>query len=921
MMANGLVTAALRRLARFSGAGRGAPGETATPRRPPRVAEEAGRDIDVVLTLLDTTPAGLTEDHAARLRAEHGANEVAHEKPPRWYVQLLHAFKNPFILLLMALAILSFLTDDVQATVIIAVMVLVSVLLRFVQEYRSGRAAERLKAMVGTTATVSRPDPRDGVPAAVTTAFGLSLHPEGARFREVPIRDLVPGDVIRLSAGDMVPADVRLLSSKDLFVSQSILTGESLPVEKYDVLGAVAEKSAAPAGGDGAGPLDLPSVCFMGTNVVSGTARAVVVATGADTYFGSLARHIVGKRALTSFDKGVNGVSWLLIRFMLVMVPLVFLINGASKGDWGEAFFFALSVAVGLTPEMLPMIVTANLARGAVAMSRHKVIVKRLNAIQNFGAMDVLCTDKTGTLTQDKVVLLRHLDVNGGDDDDVFEYAYLNSYFQTGLKNLLDVAVLQHEDLVRTKDLTKRYVKCDEVPFDFTRRRMSVIVHEVFRGRDLLLCKGAVEEVVAACRSARIDGHVTPLGDDVRAKALRVRDDMNEDGLRVIAVAYKEVDSRPGRQYGVADEADLVLCGYVAFLDPPKETAAPALAALHGHGVRVKILTGDSAGVARKVCKEVGLDVSHALLGSALDDMSDGELEAAADEATLFAKLSPPQKARVIKALQRRGHTVGYLGDGINDAPALRDADVGISVDTGADIARESADIILLEKSLMVLEQGVLHGRTTFGNIIKYIKMAASSNFGNMFSMLFAAVALPFLPMLPLQILTQNLLYDLSQVAIPFDSVDAAYLRRPRRWLVGDVGRFMLLIGPISSVFDLTTFALMWYVFGARTPELQAVFHTGWFVEGLLSQTLVIHMIRTARVPFLQSRAALPLTLLTTLIMAVGICVPFTPLGASVGLVPLPWEYFPWLAATLLSYCALTQALKVWYIRRFGTWL
>jgi Mg2+-importing ATPase len=854
-------------------------------------------------------------------RAQWGLNEVAHEKPPRWYVQLLHAFRNPFIILLLILAILSFLTEDFKATVVMSVMVLVSVLLRFVQEYRSGKAAEKLKALVSTTATVRRPDPRPTILASMGETLSGMLSPRPADWQEIPIKDLVPGDVIRLSAGDMVPADVRLLSSKDLFVSQSILTGESLPVEKYDVLGAEAEKGAGAALPDAADPLDLLNTCFMGTNVVSGTATAVVVATGPRTYFGSLARHIVGKRALTSFDKGVNGVSWLLIRFMLVMVPLVFLINGLTKGDWGEAFFYSLAVAVGLTPEMLPMIVTANLARGAVAMSRRKVIVKRLNAIQNFGAMDVLCTDKTGTLTQDKVVLLMHLDVNGAEDDEVFEYAYLNSYFQTGLKNLLDVAVLQHEDLIQSKDLTKRYVKCDEVPFDFNRRRMSVIVHEVFRGRDLLICKGAVEEIVSVCQSARLDGQVVPLNDTILERALKLRTDLNEDGLRVIAVAYRQVESEPGRQYGVGDESGLILCGYVAFLDPPKETAAPALAALRENGVQVKILTGDNELVARKVCKEVGLDVSRTLLGGMIERMTDAELEEAAERSTLFAKLLPPQKARVIKALQRKGHTVGFLGDGINDAPALRDADVGISVDTGADIARESADIILLEKSLLVLEEGILVGRKTFGNIIKYIKMAASSNFGNTFSMLVASLCLPFLAMKSLQILVQNLLYDLSQIAIPFDNVDKENLERPRKWLVGDIGRFMLWIGPISSIFDVTTFLLMWYVFAANSKESQALFQSGWFIEGLLTQTLIIHVIRTARIPFLEIWAALPLTLLTIAIMAVGVLIPFTPLGESIGLVALPASYFPWLLATLLSYCALAQIVKVWYVRKFGTWL
>jgi P-type Mg2+ transporter len=877
-----------------------------------RVVDDASRDIGDVLLSLNSSSDGLHKLEAAARHDKFGLNEVEHERTPRWYTQLIHSFHNPFIYLLITLAIVSFLTEDIKATVIIAVIVSISVGLRFIQEFRSSQAAERLQALVGTTATVSRPGPR------ITATLPDAVQPIGRNVprhpptrEEVPIERLVPGDVVHLSAGDMVPADVILLSSKDLYVSQSILTGESLPVEK-----------SAGAGRDAGtlGPLDLPNVGFMGTNVVSGTAKAVVVATGPKTHLSTLAKHLVGKRAPTSFDRGVNGVSWLLIRFMLVMVPLVFLINGLTKGNWVGAFFFAVAVAVGLTPQMLPMIVTANLARGAVAMSRRKVIVKRLNAIQNFGAMDVLCADKTGTLTQDKVVLLMHLDVNGENDERVFEYAFLNSYFQTGLKNLLDKAVLGHEDLI-VPFLTDRYLKYDEIPFDFERRRMSVIVHEILRGRDLLICKGAVEEVLSACRSVRIEDRVFPLIEEIRARAIGLSTGMNEDGLRVIAVACKEVESLPGRQYGVADEDEMILCGFIAFLDPPKESAAPAIAALRAHGVAIKILTGDNELVARKVCRDVGLDPTGLLLGGVVEAMSDAELEEAAERGTLFAKLAPAQKARVIAALQRRGHTVGYLGDGINDAPALRDADVGISVDTGADIARESADIILLEKSLMVLEEGVIAGRATFGNIIKYIKMAASSNFGNMVSVLIASVGLPFLPMLPLQILLQNLLYDLSQTAIPFDRVDEEYLARPRKWQVGDIGRFMLSIGPISSVFDLTTFALMWFVFGASTVDRQALFQTGWFVEGLLSQTLIIHMIRTSKVPFIQSRAATSLLLLSLTVMAAGIAIPYMPLGTTVGMVPLPAIYFPWLAVTLVGYCVLTQIIKGQFLRRYGSWL
>jgi P-type Mg2+ transporter len=892
---------------------RGQQGATASPAEQParllHVVEAALRDVPDVLASLNASSDGISRIQSLSRRAREGPNEIASEKPPRWYVQLLLAFQTPFNFLLLALAAVSLFTEDYKAATVIAAMVALSSLLRFVQEYRSGRAAEQLRALVQTTATVSRPVPRTDV-----ATESLDARP---RQEEVPIRDLVPGDVVQLCVGDLVPADVRLLSARDLFVSQSALTGESLPVEKTESPASEARRLL----GAHAGPLDLPNVCFLGTTVVSGTARAVVVVTGDRTYLGSLARHLVGRRAQTAFDRGVNAVSWLLIRFMAVMVPVIFFINGFTKGDWLQALLFAVAVAVGLTPEMLPMIVTANLARGAVAMSRRKVIVKKLPAIQNFGAMDVLCTDKTGTLTQDRVVLIRHLDVDGKECEEVLEYAFLNSYFQTGLKNLLDRAVLEHEDLVRTKDLTNRYVKSDEVPFDFNRRRMSVVVHEVFKGRDLLLCKGAVEEVLAVCSHARIEGQVRPLSDSVRGRAQALSTDLNEDGLRVIAVAFKQVESHPTKQYSVADESGLTLVGYVAFFDPPKETAAPALEALQAHGVAVKILTGDNELVARKVCKDVGMKSPRTLLGGQIEAMTDAELEQAAEETTLFAKLTPPQKARILAALKRRGHTVGFLGDGINDAPALREADVGVSVDTGADIARESADIILLEKSLLVLEEGVLLGRQTYGNTIKYIKMAASSNFGNVFSVLVASVWLPFLPMRAIHLLIQNLLYDISQIGIPFDRMDEDYLTRPRPWQVNDLGRFMLFIGPISSVFDLTTFALLYFVFGANTPEKQALFQSGWFVEGLLSQTLIIHLIRTAKVPFFESTAAPALLALTLLVMAVGVAVPFSPLGAAVGLAPLPGGYFPWLAATLAGYCVLTQIVKGWYLRRFAMWL
>jgi Mg2+-importing ATPase len=739
------------------------------------------------------------------------------------------------------------------------------------------------------------------------------------RPQELPIHDLVPGDIVYLSAGDMVPADVRLIATKDLFVSQAMLTGESIPLEKY----------AVPPGKQvrvepSQNVLDRETACFMGTNVVSGTAVAVVAATGDATCFGAMAKEIIGARPLTSFDKGISKVSWMLIRFLMVMTPLVFLINGLEKGDWLQSLLFAVSVAVGLTPEMLPMIVTTNLAKGAVTMARRKTIVKRLNAIQNFGAMDVLCTDKTGTLTQNKIILERHLDIHGHDDLRVLEYAWLNSNNQTGLKNSLDVAVLEfamHHELV---DKLKHYRKIDEIPFDFMRRRMSVVVRDG-DNRNLLVCKGAIEELLPLCVSAHdqsveADGGVVPFTPDMRKEVRRITRKLNQDGLRALAVAYKWLPPED-RAYTVQDENDLVLSGYIAFLDPPKETARQAIAALRDHGVCVKIITGDNEVVTKKICKEVGLPIEHAMLGKELEKLSEAQLCEAVERTTIFTKMSPVQKSRVIRALQGNNHTVGYLGDGINDAAALKDADVGISVDTAVDIAKESADIILLEKSLLVLEEAVVEGRRTFANIIKYIKMTASSNFGNVFSVLIASIFLPFLPMLPIQLLVQNLLYDVSQVSIPWDDVDADYLKQPRKWDASGIARFMVFIGPISSVFDVVTFLVMWNVFHANTAAKQSLFQSGWFVVGLLTQTLIVHMIRTQHIPFIQSRAATPVIMLTASIMALGIYLPFSPVGDHLGMVPLPPTYFIWLAGILLSYCLLTQLVKTIYIRRFGQWL
>ncbi|HEY9146124.1 MAG TPA: magnesium-translocating P-type ATPase [Thiobacillus sp.] len=863
----------------------------------------ARNDPETLLRQLDSHSDGLTESQAENVRARVGLNEIEHEKPLSWWRHLWQCYKNPFNLLLTLLAVISYLTEDMKATVVISTMVLLSTLLRFWQEAKSNKAADALKAMVSNTATVIRRD----VSEDAAPVFEQYVGTQAARRVELPIGQLVPGDVIVLSAGDMIPADCRVLTAKDLFVSQAAMTGESMPVEKF-----VGQRDAGAIN-----PLELDNILFMGTNVVSGAATTVVLSTGNNTYFGALASRVTATdRAPTSFQAGVNKVSWLLIRFMFVMAPLVLLINGFTKHDWMEAFLFALSIAVGLTPEMLPMIVTSTLAKGAVLLSRKKVIVKRLDAIQNFGAMDVLCTDKTGTLTQDRIFLARHTDIWGEESDDVLQFAYLNSYYQTGLKNLLDVAVLEHVDVHRELNVGSNYRKVDEIPFDFTRRRMSVVVSEREDHHELI-CKGAVEEILAVCATVRHGDGVEPLTPDMLARIRDVTRTLNEEGLRVVAVAVKEVP--PAKEtYGVADETALILIGYVAFLDPPKESTAPALQALAGHGVAVKVLTGDNERVTAKICREVGLEQRGVLLGSDIERMDDAELGAAIEEANVFARLTPAHKERIVRLLKANGHVVGFMGDGINDAPALRTADIGISVDTAVDIAKEAADIILLEKSLMVLEEGVLEGRRTFSNMLKYINMTASSNFGNVLSVLAASAFLPFLPMLPMQLLMQNLLYDISQIAIPFDNVDEELLTQPQRWQPGDIGRFMLFFGPISSIFDITTFLLMWFVFGANTSGQQTLFQSGWFIVGLLTQTLIVHMIRTPKIPFLQSRAAPPLLVMTGLIMAVGLFIPLGPLAHYFKMQAPPPLYFAFLPLILLGYMGLTQAMKGFYTRRYG---
>ena len=872
---------------------------------------------------------GLDAAEAALRLARDGPNEVQHEAPLPGWLRLWRCYLNPFNLLLTALALLSFLGADSKATIVIAVMVALSTGIRFVQEGRSHHAAEGLRAMVMNTATVIRRGAGVGAAAAAT---------QPNKLQEIPVRELVAGDLVALSAGDMIPADCRVLNARDLFVAQSAMTGESLPVEKF-----VQRLPPGTASALAMTALEQRNLVFMGTNVVSGTATALVVATGGRSYFGMLAAHASAANPSTettpnAFQAGVNSVSWLLIRFAVVMVPIVFFVNGFTKGDWLQAFLFALSVAVGLTPEMLPMIVTSTLAKGAVLLSRRQVVVKRLDAIQNFGAMDILCTDKTGTLTQDKVALARHADAYGQDTDEVLNFAYLNSFHQTGLKNLLDHAVLTGVDVAAELRLKDAYRKVDEVPFDFERRRMSVVVAAMANGQELhheLICKGAVEEVLAVCTQVRtqasvdacLDGARTmptlPLDAALLACTQAVTAGLNAEGLRVVAVAAKTLPPDQAT-YSVADETGLTLIGYIAFLDPPKESAAPALKKLAAHGIAVKVLTGDNETVTRHVCAQVGLGLGlglptdKVLLGAQVEALSDDALKAAAELHSIFAKLTPLHKERIVRALRASGHVVGFMGDGINDAPALHAADIGISVDSAVDIAKEAADIILLEKSLLVLDEGVVEGRRTFCNMLKYIRMTASSNFGNVLSVLVASAFLPFLPMLPLQLLVQNLLYDIGQTGIPFDNVDPELVTKPLKWNPADIGRFMLFFGPISSLFDIITFAVMWWVFSADSVAGQTLFQSAWFVVGLLTQTLVVHMLRTPKLPFIQSRASLPLMGMTLAIMAVGLWLPLGPLAGYFKLQALPVGYYAWLVAILFGYCALTTLMKRVYIHRYG---
>jgi P-type Mg2+ transporter len=870
---------------------------TKEAKAPHNISEQEKLLIDIcrsntqeAITKLNTNLHGLTSEEAENRLDEYGRNELAHTKTLGFWGDMFNRIKSPLVIQLLAIAMVSGIIGEVKSTIIVCFMVLLSVGLSYILDRRSNKAVEALGKRVKTQALALR----DG------------------KEVEIPISDIVPGDVVLLQAGSIIPADLRLITAKDFFVSQSVLTGESMPIEK----------KSEPQEISGNYVFELMNACFQGSNVISGSARGVVINTGTYTYFGSISEKLTETRPQTSFDKGVKSFTYLMIRFMLIMVFAVFMIVGITKGNWLEALLFGLSIAVGLTPEMLPMIVTVNLAKGALTMSKKKVIVKHLSSIQNFGAIDILCTDKTGTLTQDHVVLEKHVDITGKESRDVLFYAYLNSFYQTGLRNLIDRAVISHIDL----NVEAKCQLVDELPFDFQRRRMSVVVE--YEGDHVLICKGAVEEIFSVCKKYQVDDEIYPLIPMIQSDLYEEVEDLNNDGYRVLGIAYKEF-SKDKNIFTVADEGEMILLGYIAFFDPPKESSAEAIAALHNSGVEVKILTGDNALVTKKVCNDVGLKIDRIVTGDEIDKMSVEQFRIVIEGVKVFAKLSPSQKERVIYGLREAGHIVGYLGDGINDSPALRAADVGISVDSAVDVAKESADIVILEKSLMVLEEGIIEGRKVFANIVKYIRMGASSNFGNMFSVLGASYMFPFLPMKPVQILMNNLLYDFSQTGIPTDNVDKELIEKPLKWNIGNIRRFMIFIGPISSIFDYATFGLMWLFFNVKEylnpattlvqkDYLESLFQTGWFVESLLTQTLIVHIIRTKRIPFIGSIASLPMILATLIIIAVGSWLPYSPLADSFGLVALPSVYWLWIIGFLITYGFLTHFVKTWFFKKYG---
>ncbi|MCS7093141.1 MAG: magnesium-translocating P-type ATPase [Patescibacteria group bacterium] len=840
---------------------------------------------DEIFINLETDSYGLSQYEVKKRQFRYGLNQVQETETGNFFIRLFKIIVNPLVILFFLIILVSYLIQDYKSVTTITLMLIISVVLRYVQETKAYNSAMALKSKIITTCTVIRQ----------------------GKEKEIDLRDVVPGDIVKLSAGDIIPADLRLIEARDLYIDQSFLTGESIPVEKNAEVGS----------GEISSIVDLRNVCLMGSSVSSGYGKGVVFQTGKNTYFGGLAKNILGRRAITSFDMGIDRFTWLMIIFMSVMVPTVFVINGLTKGDWFEAFLFGVSIAVGLTPHMLPAIITFNLSKGAVLMARKKVIVKLLNSIQNLGAMTVICTDKTGTITLNKVTVIHSLNVDGKEDQRVLEWAFINSLFQTGFKNLLDTAIVDEAKKRKMRDVSREYEKIDEIPFDFRRKRLSIIVRDKKNDRIILICKGAVEEVLEICRQYQINQKKSVITSQFKEKIKKLNRSHASQGYRTIAVAVKEIKDNNFRlEKSEKIEKDLCFLGIITLLDPPKESAREAIKKLNDLGVEIKILTGDNDLVTKKIATDVGLKANNILLGDQIKKMTDDQLRPLIEKTNIFAKLSPDDKKRIVRLLKANNQIVGFLGDGINDAPALREADVGISVDSAVDIAKESADMILLETSLSVLGEGVVEGRKVFGNIVKYIRMGASSNFGNMFSVLGASIFLPFLPMKSSQILVNNLLYDISQTAIPLDNVDQEFIKRPRRWQIKDIARFMIFFGPVSSIFDYVTYFVMLYVF--NTWSNQAMFQTGWFIESLATQTLIVHVIRSDKIPFIQTRASLPLTLMTIFVVSLGVFLVNSPFASFFGFAKLPLSYWPILILILLSYITLAQMVKVFYKKRFG---
>ena len=853
--------------------------------------ELSGMEQKALFEKYQTDEDGLDPVQAADRLEEYGKNIIDFGNEKSLAVRIKDAIINPFNIVLLVVALITFITDVVMADepsiatfAMLVAVIIISATISFVQEEKSNNAAKKLQGMITNKLDVIR----------------------NCVEMEVEIEELVPGDIVKLASGDMIPGDVRFIETKDLFIDQSQLTGESNPVEKFTT------------SDTNCGVTDLANVGFMGSNIVSGSAKAIILTTGGDTYFGSMAKSLNSFEEKSAFEKNLDSVSKLLIRFMLITVPVIFIANFVTKGSWLQSLMFGITIAVGIMPEMLPVIMNSSLARGAINMSRKKTIVKRLGAIQTFGEMDVFCTDKTGTLTQDEIILEKYMDVLGREDKRILRHAFLNSYFQTGLKNLMDVAIINRAEKEELSFLKEAYVREDEIPFDFSRRRMSVVLRDR-NGKRQLITKGAVEEILSICSFIEIDGEVKDITDELKANAKKLAEDNNLEGIRVIAVAQKN-NVHGVDVFGVEDESDMVLIGFVGFLDPPKESAATAINALRKNGVRTVVLTGDSEGVAINICGRLGFRTEMTLTGAKIDAMNDEQLAEACEKCDIFSKLSPYQKQRVVKMIQSKGHIVGYMGDGINDSLPLKQADIGISVDNAVDIAKEVADIILLEKDLNVLDEGVVEGRSTFANMSKYLKMSVSGNFGNMFSVLIASIFLPFLPMLPIHILVQNLLNDFAQLGMPFDHVESKYIEKPKKWDLGGVKGFMVSFGLLSTVLDVLCFLVLWFIFGYNNPDMAGYFQCGWFMFGVISQTMVIHTIRTPKLPFINDRASIQLTLSTLAVIAVTLIIGFTGVSTLFDLPTMPLSYMLWLAILMVVYMIFAQIMKVIYIKRHKDW-